>query len=296
MMNPTKALDKQIIVILLISVLFVATYAHSDVAPPPATLTYKGIEFILIPAGVFEMGSTKAEIDAAFESAKLRSSTLERQVFAAEAPKHTVHLDAYYISKYEITNAQYRAFVEATGHKPPYDRKEKRQMWDVPEFAHPNQPISGVTWFDAAAFCDWSGVKLPTEAQWEKAARGTDRRKYPWGNTAPNRKTTAFGKNVAYPVEVGSYPQDISPYGVMDMGGNVSEWCRDGYNASFYRYSPLKNPLYTARTRRNAARSIRGGAYNYSTVYLRSALRTRLAADMSFRGIGFRVVYIPPSQ
>jgi formylglycine-generating enzyme required for sulfatase activity len=287
---------KRMIIILFISFLSASTLSHSDVESLRPTLTHKGIEFILIPAGVFEMGSTKAEIDAAFESANLRSSTLERQVFAAEAPKHTVHLDAYYISKYEITNVQYRAFVEATGHKPPYDRKEKRWIWDVPEFSHPNRPVSGVTWFDAAAFCDWSGVKLPTEAQWEKAARGTDRRKYPWGNTAPNRRMAAFGKNVAHPVEVGSYPQDMSPYGVMDMAGNVSEWCRDGYNASFYRYSPLKNPLYIARSRRNAARSIRGGAYNYSTVYLRSALRTRLPANMSFRGIGFRVVYIPPSR
>jgi formylglycine-generating enzyme required for sulfatase activity len=260
----------------------------------PSTLNVKDVEFVLVPAGEFEMGSTAEEAKEAFEDATLRSSMLEEHVFIAETPKHTVYLDAYYISKHPVTNAQYRAFVEATGRKPPYDTERKQHIWEQSDFSVPEQPVVGVTWFDAAAFCDWIGGQLPTEAQWEKAARGTDRRKYPWGNAPPNRKMAAYSKYVSHPVKVGSYPENVSPYGVMDMAGNVFEWRRDAYNTSFYRHSPSKNPVYISRGKNNREHVIRGGAFDYGTPFLRSALRMRLPADVAFRNLGFRVVYSPP--
>ena len=155
--------------------------------PLSSTLMLKGIEFVLVPAGVFEMGSTKEEAFAAFKDANLRSAMLEDHVFVAEGPKHTIYLDAYYISKYELTNAQYRAFVNETGRKPPIDPDTKQSLWETPDFSHPDQPVVGVNWFDAVAFCKWLGAELPTEAQWEKADRGPGRQKYPWGSAFPSR-------------------------------------------------------------------------------------------------------------
>ena len=292
--NPTAAHAKahQLGAAMCSMALFLGLVSHvvGD-ADLPFTLRIKEIEFVLIPAGEFEMGSALEEARAAFDDATLRSSMLEEHVFMAETPKHAVYLDAYYISKYPVTNAQYRAFVEATAHKPPYDTERKQSIWEQPAFSDPQQPVVGVTWFDAAAFCDWVGGKLPTEAQWEKAARGTDGRTYPWGNQPPNRKIAAYSKYVGYPVKVGSYPENVSPYGVMDMAGNVFEWCRDAYNAAFYRHSPPKNPVYLSRGKTDYV--IRGGAFDYGTPFLRSALRMRLPAEVAFRNTGFRVVYSP---
>ena len=281
----------RIIFLVLLSIWTNALLAADKPLPP--TLMLKSIEFVLVPAGVFEMGSTKEEAFAAFKDANLRSAMLEDHVFVAEGPKHTIYLDAYYISKYELTNAQYRAFVNETGRKPPIDPDTKQSLWETPDFSHPDQPVVGVNWFDALAFCKWLGAELPTEAQWEKAARGPGRQKYPWGSAFPSRKMAAFSKYVPSPCRIGSYPKNVSPYGAMDMAGNVFEWCRDEYDAGFYRRSPHENPVNAGRLNRTSERSIRGGAYDYGTPFLRSALRMRLPAHVSFRNLGFRVVYTP---
>jgi formylglycine-generating enzyme required for sulfatase activity len=137
-----------------------------------------------------------------------------------------VHLDEYYIAKHPVTNAQYRRFLEATGHdKPPY--------WDEKRFNQPNQPVVTVTWHDAMAYCKWAGLRLPTEREWEKAARGTDGRKWPWGDDPPDEKRCNFGENVGATTEVGSYPDGASPYGCLDMAGNVWEWCVTKWRESY---------------------------------------------------------------
>ena len=127
------------------------------------------------------------------------------------------NLKGFYIDRFEVSNARYKAFTKVTGHSEP-------AFFDDPEFNRPDQPVTGVSRDDAESFCKWAGGRLPTEIEWEKAARGTDGRKYPWGNA--ERLDFAYLKGEA-PAAIGSHPGDISPYGVMDMAGNVSEWVSD---------------------------------------------------------------------
>jgi formylglycine-generating enzyme required for sulfatase activity len=165
-----------------------------------------GTELVRIPAGEFLMGSDDGPKE--------------------ERPQHRVHLDEYYIAKHPVTNAQYRRFIEATAHRTPQYLDEKR-------FNQPNQPVVTVTWYDAMAYCKWAGLRLPTEREWEKAARGTDGRKWPWGDDPPDEKRCNFGENVGATTEVGSYPDGASPYGCLDMAGNVWEWCMSKWRESY---------------------------------------------------------------
>ncbi|MCL4557508.1 MAG: formylglycine-generating enzyme family protein [Deltaproteobacteria bacterium] len=156
-----------------------------------------------------------------------------------EKPYHRVYLDAYYIDKYPVTNEQYFKFCEETGHEyPSYLLKgifSKRPF--LPENIR-RDPVVNVIWEDANAYCKWAGKRLPTEAQWEKAARGMDGRIYPWGNEWDASKAWFNQQSTC---AVGSYPQGASPYGVMDMAGNVWNWCVDWYDANYYANSPDRN-------------------------------------------------------
>ncbi|HIE28389.1 TPA: PEGA domain-containing protein [Candidatus Poribacteria bacterium] len=187
----------------------------------PTIIGQDGAEMILIPAGEFIMGSPEGEGDD------------------DEHPQHTVFLDAFYIDKYEVTNAQYKQFMDATGHKAP-------EYWNDERYNQPNQPVVGVSWYDAVAYCKWAGKRLPTEAEWEKAARGTDGREYPWGNEWDSLKCNSEigGDGYEYTAPVGSFPDGASPYGVMDMAGNVWEWVADWYDSNHYYYSrsPQQGP------------------------------------------------------
>lgn len=160
---------------------------------------------IEIPAGPFLMGTNLSNADA------------------ASHPQHTVNLRRYRISKYLVTNAQYARFVAATGHRPPSDWKDGR----VPQ-GELLYPVSMVNWYDASAYAKWAGKRLPTEAEWEKAARGTDGRRWPWGNDMdPARLNTYY--NVGSASNVNTYANGVSPYGVYDMAGNVDEWVQDDF-------------------------------------------------------------------
>jgi iron(II)-dependent oxidoreductase len=160
---------------------------------------------ILIPAGKFHMGTNAESADA------------------AARPRHTVNLSAYHIDKYLVTNAQYARFVAATGHRPPSDWQHGRVAPDL--LLH---PVTLVNWYDASAYAKWAGKRLPTEAEWEKAARGTDDRRWPWGNTMdPARLNTYY--NVGSATNVTKYANGVSPYGVFDMAGNVNQWINDDF-------------------------------------------------------------------
>ena len=160
---------------------------------------------VLIAAGPFQMGTHLASAND------------------IDKPQHTVTLPAYRMGKYLVTNAQYARFVAATGHRPPSEWKDGKILQGTAL-----QPVTMVNWFDATAYAKWAGCRLPTEAEWEKAARGTDGRRWPWGNTMdPARLNTYY--NVGSASNVDAFPTGVSPYGVYDMAGNVDEWVSDDF-------------------------------------------------------------------
>ena len=251
------------------------------------------IEWISIPEGTFLMGSTAEEANAAYKDAKLRSSMLEQHTFNAELPQHQVYLSAYEISRYEITNTQYRAFIEATDRPTPRGHNGE-ETWEDETLNEDTQPVVGVTWFDAQAFAEWIGGSLPTEAQWERAARGTEARIYPWGNTPPKARQHAnFARRYNRPIPVGQFPKGESPDGIADLAGNVWEWCLDEYSPTAYQRNGKgvsENPLNLRFRDVLRSRVIRGGAWDVGSAFLRSSLRFKFYPLDSTHTIGFRVV------
>ena len=173
-------------VIFILILVICGSFAAAEVSKA-AQQILATIEWVSIPEGTFLMGSTPEEAKAAYEDAKLRSSMLEQHTFDAELPQHQVYLSTYEISRYEITNAQYRVFVEAMNRPTPRGHNGEK-TWEDETLNGDTQPVVGVTWFDAQAFAEWIGGSLPTEAQWERAARGTAARVYPWGDTPPKAR------------------------------------------------------------------------------------------------------------
>ena len=251
------------------------------------------IEWISIPAGAFLMGSTPETAEAAYEDARLRSSMLEWHTFEAESPQHRVYLDAYEISRYEITNAQYRVFVKATDRPTPRGHNSE-ETWVDETLNGDAQPVVGVTWFDAQAFAEWIGGSLPTEAQWERAARGAEARIYPWGDTSPKARQHAnFARRYNRPMPVGQFPKGESPDGIADLAGNVWEWCLDEYSPTVYQRRSRdvpQNPMNLPFRDVLRARIIRGGAWDVGSVFLRSSLRFKFYPLDSTHTIGFRVI------
>jgi len=217
-----------------------------------------GVEFVRVPAGEFWMGSDDGD--------------------SGEKPRHRVSLDAFSIDKYEVINALYKRFMDATGRQAP-------SYWSDQKWNGASQPVVGVTWHDADAYCKWAGKRLPTEAEWEKAARGTDSRTFPWGalwdSSKGNSNESKLGKTVA----VGSYPGGASPYGAHDMAGNVWEWVADWYDKDYYKRSPERNPTGPES---GQYRVLRGGSWINYAVYLRTANRNDNSPDVRYRIIGFR--------
>jgi formylglycine-generating enzyme required for sulfatase activity len=235
------------------------------------------IEWVEIPAGEFSMGSEEGKTD--------------------EQPVHTVYLDTYFISKHEVNFAQYDQFCEETGREKPEDSGWGRG----------NRPVINVTWQDAVDYCRWltektgESISLPTEAQWEKASRGTDQRIYPWGsdpvsgiraNFADARSDLAWkDKRIddkhQFTAPVDAYSRGASPYGILNMGGNVWEWCTDWYGKYYYGQSPGRNP---AGPDKGFYRIGRGGSWRYSAEFLRCASRNFFYPDFGYSFVGFRLV------
>lgn len=253
------------------------------------------IEYVSIPAGSFKMGSTENDT-AVWEHSR------------DEYPQHSVYLDAFSISKYEITNAQFKAFMDAGGYTNSAYWSTEGWTWRVtndvtapyywqngyencgPGF--PNHPISYIYWYEADAFCRWAGGNLPTEAQWEKAARGTDSSNcWPWGAVWDASKCNS-GYNVLPDTFVHSSPAGFfsagqSPYGVFDMTGNVLEWCNDWYASDYYAASPSSNPAGPAS---GTSKVYRGGSWFFEDNSCRVAKRKYSNPDGINEGYGLRVV------
>jgi formylglycine-generating enzyme required for sulfatase activity len=209
-----------------------------------------GMVLIFIPAGEFIMGSTDSDTNANYD----------------EKPQHKIYLDAFWIDKTEVTNAMYKLCVDDAICQLPRDAK----YYNDP--AYTDHPIVNVDWHQVKIYCQWAGRRLPTEAEWEKAARGTDGRIYPWGNTLPTGNLLNLcDKNCPYDwkddsiddgfsetASESTYPAGASPYGVLDMAGNVWEWVSDQYDPLYYNNSPYKNPLGPSNESNYA---LRGGSW-----------------------------------
>ncbi len=233
-------------------------------------------DMVLIPAGKFLMGTSYQQLTTILKA----NPSLKRELFANEVPQRKVDIDAFYIYKNEVTVAQYRVFCEKTNRKMPTEPPWKWQD---------NHPMVNVSWKDACAYAEWAGVLLPTEAQWEKAARGTDGNTYPWGPTWDCAKcSNPMGTSA--PIKgtspVGSFPAGASPYGVMDMSGNAWEWCADWYGESYYKTAISKNPTGPAT---GSFRVLRGGSWRSdNSRYLRTVDRGFAGPVLKISYIGFR--------
>ena len=197
------------------------------------------------------------------------------------------------IDKFEVTNAAYGRFVRSTGRSAPSLRSAARRIGSWSRFTWSGNraplgagdiPVTLVTWFDAEEYCAWTGKRLPTEAEWEKAARGTDRRIFPWGDLAAPGSSN-FGKRQKSPLPSGNFPLDKSPYGAVDVAGNAAEWTSDYYEAAYYARSPARNPK---GPRRGSLRVVRGGFWRSPEKDIRTDSRWKEAPSKAHAGVGFR--------
>ena len=283
---------------------------------------------VLIPAGEFTMGSDKVEDDTKWRGANaLNPYGFNDKLYVDEHPAHKVTLPAFLMDKYEISNIQYRKFIAATRHNPPptwvqngynlndkflvslplpYLRQVASERFKVDadvsnmtqnqiivevreEQAERNKlPVTTVTWADADAYCRWAGKHLPTEAEWEKAARGPEGFEFPWGNDWDPKKINTMSENPEAPYSPGgSFPGDKSAYGVYDMAANVSEWVADWYDA--YPGAPPSDNKYYGKIHRVTRGGITSsGHYDALSLMFRSAKRAHLPPDSALLDLGFR--------
>ena len=220
------------------------------------------IDMNMVTAGQFWMGSS------------LNESKNE-----TEKPRHKVKLATYYIDKYPVTNQAYRKFMKEAGHpEPPF--------WADPQFNNPTQPVVGISWEDAMAYAEWANKRLPTEAEWEKAAKGEGGQMYPWGDEF-NPGLANVDYVMVQTSQVDRFPGGASPYGCLDMIGNVWEWCSDWFDENYYALSPSENPEGPPKGDR---RVIRGGAWDTISFNARNAFRFFSEPDVKASNIGFRCV------
>jgi formylglycine-generating enzyme required for sulfatase activity len=222
-----------------------------------------------VPAGDFYMGSSDSDASADGD----------------EKPMHPVSLDDFWIDKYEVTNADFARFVEAMGYQTDAEKEGLSRNWRDAAEGQDNHPVVYVSWNDAGAYCEWVGKRLPTEAEWEKAARGTDGKIWPWGNDWDEDKVNSSEAGPGHTTAVGSYPDGASPYDCMDMAGNAWEWVADRYQGDYYQAAPDRNPPGPDQ---GVSRVVRGGSWALPQRLGRCAGRFEFIPEVSRDDLGFR--------
>jgi formylglycine-generating enzyme required for sulfatase activity len=244
---------------------------------------------IYVPAGEFLMGSTEADIEKILAAC----SDCQREYLTDELPQHKVYLDAFWIDKTEVTFGMY-ALCLAAGACPPLAATSfDTRPYNDSKYA--DYPVINLSWDHADAYCKWAGERLPTEAEWEKAARGMDGRTYPWGEGIDCSLANYQGKDgedcVGDTQPVGSYLKGTSPYGALDMSGNVLEFVADWYSATYYASSPAENPLGPSN---GTERMLRGGDYDTNDWRVRVSLRAKEEPNLAGTVYGFRCALTRP--
>lgn len=220
-----------------------------------------GAPAVRVPAGSFVMGDDE------------------------NSPRREIFVDSFYMDKYEVTVGRYAKFLEATGNIGAPEEWENVNLQRDSEL-----PVVGVDWRDAAGYCQWAGRRLPTEAEWERAARGNDERKYPWGNDAPTAESARYGKRYTNPVyqdgvaRVGSYVKDASPFGIFDLAGNVTEWVADWYSESF----PAGEARNPKGPESGTSKVLRGGGWYDPAERISVTKRWHASPSNRSDSIGFR--------
>lgn len=254
---------------------------HSNpVISSTKTSNIDGMNMVYVPAGEFMMG---ADVDDALAECQKYRSDCQRSWFTDEGPSHKVELDAFWMDQTEVTNAMYAHCVADGFCLPPSSIKSRTHdsYYGNPEFD--DYPVIYVNWYQANAYCTWAGRELPTEAQWEKTARGTDGRTYPWGDDSPNSNLLNYNWNIGDTVEVGSYLDGASIYDALDMSGNVWELVSSLYQDYPYNEKDGREDLTTS-----GARGLRGGSWVYDNDHVRSANRTGIDPSQAYDFLGFR--------
>jgi len=222
---------------------------------------------LYVPAGGFEMGSINGKMD--------------------EQPVHTVYLEAYWIDRTEVTNTMYEKCVLNGVCEPPSTYGSWFRDSYYRGISYMDYPVIMVDWHQADVYCTWAGRRLPTEAEWEKAARGTDGRTYPWGEQEQSCDLANYYGCVGFTNKVSSYPSGASPYGALDMAGNVMEWVMDWFSSTYYGQSELNDPTGPSS---GENRILRGGSWDLNAEYIRVSNRSWNIPYLTDDGWGFRCV------
>jgi formylglycine-generating enzyme required for sulfatase activity len=265
-----------LVVVVIVNQPRVMTEPPTQEPPVEATIEWENSVMVHVPAGDFFMGSSDSDASADGD----------------EKPRRSVYLDDFWIDKFEVTNADFAQFVEATGYQTDAEKEGHSKNWREAAEGKDNHPVVYVSWNDAVTYCEWVSKRLPTEAEWEKAARGTDGRIWPWGNGWDEDKVNSKDAGLGHTRTVGSYPDGASPYGCMDMAGNAWEWVADWYQRDYYQAAPDRNPQ---GPNQGVSRVVRGGSCVLPQRLTRCAGRFEFIPWVRRDDLGFRCASSSPS-
>jgi formylglycine-generating enzyme required for sulfatase activity len=242
--------------------------------------------WVTIPAGSFLMGAQDEDAT--------QPNYDPDMMWMDESPVHEVRLESYKIGRYPVNVAEYRRFIEDDGYQDQelwknggFGARKQPDEWEE-QLLHPNRPVVNVTWYEAAAWCAWAGGRLPTEAEWERAARGSEARKYPWGDEPPAPERANYDETmIDHATPIGLFPHGMTPDGIDDLAGNVVEWTADWYGGEYYQQSPAKSPR---GPNSGKERVLRGGSWNLESRFLRTSIRFSSEPRVKSDKIGFRCV------